>query len=198
METKRLGAKSIQKIESHDFTKRLRRYEFEIKFDITDLNIGSFEMLKRIRAVILRNKNYTLCKIARGDRLVTSVLFFLDKKRVEYSVFKYRNASMVKVKKHKIVDYQNWKIFKNEESLVIDVEDFDKKLDREKVRFKRHNYRLDNLEEYLKKKESDFEFVGNMKKERLKDFVFDHSSGFIYSFAVTYCSNRAKNERSAV
>jgi hypothetical protein len=102
---------------------------------------------------------------------------------------------MVKVKKHKIVDYQNWKIFKNEESLVIDVEDFDKKLDREKVRFKRHSYRLENLEEYLKKRESGFAFVGNMKKERLKDFVFDHSNGFIYSFAVTYCSTEGRVQR---
>lgn len=188
-----IAKKQIETIKDHNFTKELKKFEYETKFDIKDVSSGSFGILKMIRGCFDENGRYILVKIGRGDRLLTRVEFFTYGD-TEYSVFRYRGARMVKVKKHRIVKAEPFSIFKNDESLVIDRSDFSRKLVRSRHRFKRHNYRLVDLGVFLKSKNSMIS-VGEMIKERVKDFVIDSSDGRIYAVAVTFCKTKDKVQK---
>ncbi len=188
-----LSTKKLAQVKKHDFTKELKDFEYETKFDIQDNKLGSLEVLKKIRRCFDGNKRFILCEIKGGDKLLTRVSFFFGN-NTEYSLFRYRGARMVKMKKHKIVKGAPFRIFKNVEQLIIDKDDFSKKLSKVKHRFKRHNYRLVNLDKFLKEKSS-LVHIGEMVKNRVKDFVFDASDGRIYAVAVTFCRSRDKIQK---
>lgn len=96
---------------------------------------------------------------------------------------------MLKVKKHKILRKSSpIPIFKNEETPLIDKDDFQKKLKPWRYRFRRHHFSLVNLRQKLKRLEFASEkSIGRMTKIRVKDFVLDQKDGRIYAVAVTFC-----------
>lgn len=184
-----ISPKKLAQIKKHDFTKELKDFEYETKFDIKTNKLGSLEVLKKIRSCFKNNHQFILCEIKGGDKLLTHVSFFFGD-NIEYSLFRYRGARMVKIKKHRIIKGVPFSIFKNDEQLIIDKGDFSSKLKDLQHRFKRHNYRLVDLDSFLQQK-SALTDVGEMIKNRVKDFVFDARDGRIYAVAVTFC--KAKN-----
>ena len=44
-----LSPKNLAQIKKHDFTKELKNFEYETKFDIQNTKLDSFEVLKEIR-----------------------------------------------------------------------------------------------------------------------------------------------------
>lgn len=188
-----LSTKKLAQIQKHNFTKELKGFEYETKFDIQDKKDSSLEILKKIRRCFKDNQRFFLCEVKGGDKLLTRVTFFFED-NTEYSSFRYRGVRMVKVKKHRIIKGTPFRIFKNDEQLMIDKNDFSKKLNKIAHRFKRHNYRLVNLAKFLKEKSSLIQ-VGEMVKERVKDFVFDTSDGRIYAVAITFCRSKNKTQK---
>lgn len=188
-----LSPKNLSQIKRHDFTKELKDFEYETKFDIRNSGLDSLGILKKIRDCFKNNQRFILCEISGGDKLLTSVTFFFGD-NTEYSLFRYRGARMVKVKRHKIIKGAPFKIFKNDEQLIIDKDDFSKKLKKLRHRFKRHNYRLLNLDKFLKEKSS-LTKIGKMVKNRVKDFVFDARDGRIYAVAITFCKSKNKVQK---
>lgn len=188
-----MSPKKLAQIKKHDFTKELKDFEYETKFDIYGNKLDSLGVLKKIRGCFKNKQRFILCEIKGGDKLLTRVSFFFGDK-TEYSLFRYRGIRMVKVKRHKIINGTPFSIFKNDEQLIIDKDDFSKKLNRLQHRFKRHNYHLVNLGEFLKEKSSLIN-VGEMVKNRVKDFVFDVRSGRIYAVAITFCKSKNKVQK---
>src|SRR3989338_272078 len=117
--------KVLIQIKKHDFTKELKDFEYETKFDIVNSGLSDLSVLKRIEGCFDDNRRFILVKVKRGDKLVTHVSFF-TLGNVEYSLFKYRGARMVKIKKHKMIKGFPFFIFKNYEQLVVDKNDFSK------------------------------------------------------------------------
>lgn len=185
---KSLSQKNLAQIKKHDFIKELKNFEYETKFDIKNKKLSSFGILKKIRSCFKNNQHFILCEIKGGDKLLTRVSFFFGD-NAEYSLFRYRGAKMVKIKKHKIIKGMPFSIFKNNEQLIIDKDNFSSKLKDLQHRFKRHNYRLVDLNSFLKQK-SALTNVGKMIKNRVKDFVFDTRDGRIYAVAVTFCKTK--------
>ncbi|KKT28074.1 MAG: hypothetical protein UW15_C0037G0003 [Parcubacteria group bacterium GW2011_GWC1_44_10] len=129
--------KALARVKSHEFTKEFKNFEFETKFDLTKrVKLNASNFLRKIEKRFTAGSNFILCKVRGGDKLVTKVAFFA-KGNVEYSFFKYRGARMLKVKKHKIIKGIPFNIFKNVEQLLIDKEDFAKKLSRFRRRFRK-------------------------------------------------------------
>lgn len=188
-----LSQKRLAQITGHNFTKELKDFEYETKFDIKNDRLSSLGILKMIRSCFKDNQRFILCKIKNGDKLLTRVSFFVDG-NTEYSLFKYCGAKMVKVKKHKIIKGMLFSIFKNSENLLIDKNDFSKRLRDLKPRFKRHNFSLINLNSFLKQRLS-LTNIGEMIKNRVKDFVVDIYDGRIYAVAVTFCKSKNKVQK---
>jgi len=188
-----LSPKKLAQIQKHDFTKELKDFEYETKFDIQDKKLNSLEILKKIRRCFEDSQQFILCEVRGGDKLLTHVTFFFGG-NTEYSLFRYRGARMVKVKKHRIIKSTPFRIFKNDEQLIIDKDDFSKKLNKVKHRFKRHNYKLVHLDKFLREKSS-LVHIGEMVKNRVKDFVFDSTDGRIYAVAITFCKSRNKIQK---
>ncbi len=185
--------KTLARIEKHDFTKELKDFEYETKFDVTDKGgLSALGILKKIQNCFDGSKRFILSKIKGGDKLIMHVSFFtLD--GTEYSLFKYRGARMVKIKKHQIIKGSPFFIFKNNEKLVIDKNDFSELKDL-RHRFKRHNYILADLDKFLKHKPL-LVYEGEMTKNRVKDFIFDTISGKIYAVAVTFCKSGGRTQK---
>ncbi len=181
----KLTKKDLAQVIKHDFTKELKDFEYETKFDISNKKLTSFQILKKIRSCFKNTEDYQLCEIKNGDKLLTKVSFFISDK-IEYSTFIYRGARMVKIKHHKIINGKPFKIFKNDEKLIIDKGDFNTKLNDLKHRFKRHNHTLVNLDSFLSKQKK-LVSIGQMTKERVKDFVVDLNDGRIYAIAISFC-----------
>lgn len=183
-----MSLKKLAQIKKHDFAKELKNFEYETKFDIKNNKLSSFEILKKIRNCFKNNQQFVLCEIKGGDKLLTHVSFFL-RDNIEYSLFRYHAARMVKIKKHRIIKGMPFNIFKNDEQLIIDKGDFSSKLKDLQHRFKRHNYRLVDLDYFLQQK-SALTDAGEMIKNRVKDFVFNARDGRIYAVAVTFCKTK--------
>jgi hypothetical protein len=183
--------KILAQIEKHDFTKELQDFEYETKFEVTDKNLTDFGVLKKIEGGFDGNQRFVLVKIKNGDKLITHVSFF-TLNDTEYSIFKYRGARMVKIKKHRIIKSSPFFIFKNNEKLVIDKNEF-LKLKNLRHRFKRHNHILADLGKFIK--ESPLVYQGEMIKHRVKDFVFDTVNGRIYAVAVTFCKSGGRIQK---
>ena len=184
----------LKQVKNHNFTKELKDFEYETKFNIRGA-ATSLEVLRKIRACFRGNK-FTLIPIKGGDKLITKVIFYTNK-QAEYSLFKYRGARMLKVKKHKVVKiHPKISIFKNSEELLIDRHDFLTKLKNVRQRFRRHKYQLVNLDKVLEKLKADKQtkYGGKMTKVRVKDFVLD-TNGRIYSVAITFCSSGNKVQK---
>jgi len=188
-----LSPKQLAQIKKHDFTKELKDFEYETKFDIYNNTLGSLGILKKIRRCFRNNQRFIICEIKGGDKLLTRVSFFCED-NTEYSLFKYRGARMVKIKRHRVIKGTPFRIFKNDEQLVIDKDDFSKKLRKIRHRFKRHNYRLVDLDKFVKEKSSLIN-VGEMMKNRVKDFIFDALDGRIYAVAITFCKSKNKVQK---
>lgn len=188
-----VSPKKLAQIKRHDFTKELKDFEYEIKFDIKTNKLGSLEILKKIRSCFKKNHQFVLCEIKDGDKLLTHVSFFFGD-NTEYSLFRYRGARMIKIKKHRIIKGIPFSIFKNDEQLIIDKGDFSSKLSDLQHRFKRHNYRLVDLNYFLQQKSALID-VGEMIKNRVKDFVFNASDGRIYAVAITFCKSKNKIQK---
>jgi len=166
--------KIISQIIKHDFTKEFKNFEYEVKFDIKGKNPDLFGCLKKIERCFDGDSRFIPHKIRGGDKLITQAVFY-EKNGIEYSYFKYRDAKMLKVKKHSIIKT--------------------KKLQHLHHRFKRHNYFLTDLKVRLKKLVLSAEYTGNMVKTRVKDFVLDACDGRIYAVAVTFCTSRNKIQK---
>ena len=188
-----LSSKKLAQIQKHNFTKELKNFEYETKFDIKNKKFNSLEILKKIRRCFENNQRFILCEVKSGDKLLTRTAFFF-RDNTEYSLFRYRGARMVKVKKHRIIKGIPFRIFKNDEQLIIDKNDFSEKLSKIKHRFKRHNYKLVNLDKFSREKSS-LVYIGEMVKYRVKDFVFDTTDGRIYAVAITFCKSKNKIQK---
>lgn len=181
-------------IRAHNFTKELKRFEYETKFDIKNKRLSNLEILKKIRDCFKNQSQFLLCEISRGDKLSTRVLFF-TMNGIEYSLFKYRGARMLKVKKHSIIKWRGLRVFKNDERLIIDKNDFTKKLKHFSYRFRRHKYNLADLGKLLKQFAKSLNYSGEMIKERVKDFVLDAGDGRIYAVSVSFCRSGNKTQK---
>ncbi len=193
MNTARLRS-VIAKIEDHDFTKELKRFEYETKFSITTRK-SALACLRDVERCFRVPSRFLLVRIAGGDKLVTRVSFFARNNH-EYSYFAYRRARMLKVKRHRVMVRGGLPIFKNEESLLIDRSEFTKNLHRFRHRFVRHSYRLVDLRALMQR----FRFdptarVGEMVKTRVKDFVLDTRDGRVYAVAVTFCTSSGRTQK---
>ena len=186
--------KLLKTMRRHDFTKELKDFEYETKFDVRNARLGSLEILKKIRGCFKNKSQFLLCEIAGGDKLLTRVLFFVMD-GTEYSLFKYRGARMLKVKKHRIIKWRGFNVFKNDERLIIDRNDFTKKLKRFRYRFRRHKYNLADLGKLLGKNSTRLNYSGEMIKERVKDFVLNTSDGRIYAVSVSFCRSGNKTQK---
>ena len=93
------------------------------------------------------------------------VSFFQDdNSKRELSVFVYENRPMLKIKRHSVVTFHEFPVFKSDESY---------EYDREKIF---HLLMDDNVL-----------FFGNMRKTRCKDFIINPFSGLVFASAVTQC-----------
>lgn len=194
LKNKRNLGHEIKKIRRHDFTKELKDFEFETKFQI--INHDSAQVfLKKIERCFKNSARFILCKISSGDKLLTKVYFHV-KNGAEHSLFKYRGARMLKVKKHKVLKYGALPIFKNDEKLLIDRGDFEKHLNKWRYRFRRHKYSLVDLGKTLEKLGvPPQQNMITMAKLRLKDFVLDAEDGRIYAISVTFCKSRGRIQK---
>ena len=103
---------------------------------------------------------------------------------------------MVKVKRHHVRKQGGLPIFKNEEHILIDRDDFAEKLYRLRHRFARHSYRLVDLDALMQRLRLDpSTSIGTMTKIRVKDFVFDTRDGRVYAVAVTFCASRGRTQK---
>ena len=68
----------IARITDHNFTKELKRYEFETKFAISTRK-GALACLRDVERCFRVQSHFVLIKIAGGDKLVTRVSFFCTK-----------------------------------------------------------------------------------------------------------------------
>lgn len=185
----------IKQIRRHDFTKELKEIEYETKFDIQSETDDCFTVLKKIRECFRDAREFLLCKIRNGDALSTHVVFFTEN-ALEYSLFLYRGAKMIKIKRHGIVKNTAFTVFKNHEELVIDKSDFVRKLSKQRCRFRRHTYRLVDVFRYWNNTGSPTrKYAGVMEKKRAKDFVLDTHDGRIYAIAVTFCRSGNKIQK---
>src|SRR3989344_2737882 len=177
----------IDRVKEHNFTKELKDYEYEAKFDIENDNASLLDCLKSVRKSFSSNLDYVVCSFRNGDKIKMNVDFFIDGDR-EYSYFKYKGANMLKVKNHNLIKNNSFTIFKNKESLLIEKEDFENKLTGFRVRFKKHNFKIKPKKYILDIINSDKILrAGSMMKERVKDFVVDLRYGRIYSISVSFC-----------
>lgn len=135
--------------------------EYEIKLECIDKNKTLSELLKLVELAIDSSNLYQTDKVRTKTEMVS--YFFVDKKN-EYSIFRYEEKVMLKIKKHNILKSYKFPIFKNTENFMY------------------------NLSEIAVKLESkNIVYVGNMIKRRIKDFVIDNQDGRIYSLAITIC-----------
>lgn len=193
---KRSLPKILSQIRSHEFTKELKDFEFETKFDVRkEVGLSASALLAKVEKCFAGHPYFILCKVRGGDKLVAKVVFFA-KENTEYSFFKYRGARMIKVKKHKIIKGIPFSIFKNIEGLLIDKKDFEKKLNRFKRRFRKHKYSLVDINKTFKKLGlSKSNSMGKMIKVRVKDFVFDARDGRIYAVAISFCKSGGRTQK---
>lgn len=184
----------IARIKDHDFTKELKRFEFETKFSITSRK-DALSCLDDVVRNVETQSPFVLVRIPTGDRLVTRVSFFI-KGDVEYSYFTYRGARMLKVKRHWILLRGGFPIFKNEERLLIDRDDFARKLSRYRRRFARHSYRLIDIRARMRAlRFAPSKQLAVMEKDRVKHFVLDVRDGRVYAVAVTHCTSGGQTQR---
>ncbi|HLE07119.1 MAG TPA: hypothetical protein VI933_00680 [archaeon] len=190
-----IPASVIKQIKDHNFNKELKDSEYETKFNVTSKG-SIMNLLEKIETLFSKNRNFLLCKVKGGDKLLTKVTFF-ENSGIEYSFFRYRGARMIKVKIHRIISTRPIPIFGNDEQLLIDKKDFLGKLQYARHRFKRHKYTLINLEKVLEKLKSDkkTKVVGEMLKTRVKDFVLNSNDGRIYAVAVTFCKSKNRIQK---
>ncbi len=191
----RVHPATLKQIYDHDFTKELKDFEYETKFDIRARTNDSLHILKKVETCFKNVYPFVLCKIRAGDKLVTRVLFFTHG-GFEYTLFRYRGARMLKVKKHTILTRGALPVFKSTEKLLIDRNDFARKLHAVRHRFKRHNYRLVNIREMQNRLGfSESMTIGTMIKTRVKDFVLDTRDGRVYSVGITFCASKNKVQK---
>lgn len=184
----------IARIADHDFTKERKRLEYETKFAIVS-RVGALTCLNTIVRSIDAQSHYVLVRISGGDKLVTRVVFFV-RGDYEYTSFAYRGARMLKVKRHRVLRRNGLPIFKNEERLLIDREDFARNLRRYRHRFARHSYRLVDIRARMRALGFALSAqLGVMEKTRVKHFVLDTRDGRVYAVAVTYCTSGGRTQR---
>lgn len=184
----------LSRIIAHDFTKELKQFEFEVKFDIRPQQRDSLACLRKVEQCFIGHQQFMLCKIKGGDKLITRVSFY-TKGNSEYTLFTYRGARMLKVKKHRIIRAGGLSIFKSDERLLIDRRDFMKYLEPLRHRFKRHSYRLVKLDKMCTRLQLAGSQIGWMVKTRVKDFIFDPRDGRIYAVAVTFCKSGGRVQK---
>lgn len=190
----RLPRRDLERVRAHRFTKERTEYEYETKFQVLSRHATSLQVLKRVRACfVLRDSPFALCAMKRGDRLSTQVTFFL-KGKTEYSLFRYRGVRMIKLKRHRILKGKRYPIFKNIETLLIDKTEFERHPEIH-YRFTRHHYKLINVDALIRLLTTRGSIIGEMTKERVKDFVVDARDGRIYAVAVTFCTSRRHTQK---
>jgi hypothetical protein len=185
---------TIVRIRDHRFTKERKQFEYETKFAIASRK-DALACLNRIVQRMEERSPFVLVRIPGGDKLVTRVAFFAKGNR-EYTSFAYRGARMLKVKRHRVLTRDRLPIFKNDEWLLIDRDDFTRKLSRFRHRFARHSYRLVDIRAQIRA----LGFLssaqlGVMEKTRVKHFVLDARDGRVYAVAVTHCVSGRRIQR---
>ena len=88
----------IERIRKTDFEKEFRGEEFEIKFSLENTGRNPMKYLEAVVSSLKRYDRYIACHIPKGDMLFTNVRFFLHNGR-EHTIFRYKGARMIKVKK---------------------------------------------------------------------------------------------------
>lgn len=190
----RLPRRDLERVRAHHFTKERTEYEYETKFQVRSRHATSLQVLQQVRACfVLDGSPLALCTMERGDRLSTQVTFFL-KGKTEYSLFRYRGVRMIKLKRHRILKGKQYSVFKNIETLLIDQAEFEQHPEIHH-RFTRHHYKLINVETLIRLLTTRGIVIGEMTKERVKDFVIDPRDGRIYAIAITFCTSHRRTQK---
>ncbi len=101
---------------------------------------------------------------------------------------------MIKLKRHRILKGTHYSIFKDIETLLIDKTEFEQHPEIHH-RFTRHHYKLINVDALIHPLTMRGVIIGEMTKERVKDFVIDTRDGRIYAVAVTFCASRGRTQK---
>ena len=100
------------------------------------------------------------------------VEFFYNKiTQEEYSVFLYEQMPMLKNKIHSVVSERNFSILKSREVFVYDKDEI-----------------------YSIIEDKNVVYMGEMRKERCKDFIFDEINKIVFASAVTRCTANGKRQ----
>lgn len=161
---------SITKMTGERLKKYNKKYEYEIKLN-TDKKMSLYAINKMI-SDLFEKEDY--CYINRVERYTDyNVDYFLDmKKDYEYSVFLYEGKIMLKIKKHEKKLHSSTNIFKSSEQFVYDGT---------------------RILEYINS--VNLVYMGSMRKERVKDFIIDFKSGFVYASAVSLCTVNGREQK---
>ncbi|CAG7659188.1 hypothetical protein PAECIP111802_07458 [Paenibacillus allorhizosphaerae] len=140
--------------------------EYEIKFKILEEGLRIQEYLYRFEDSFTRSSRYLVDRVQECTNMTS--YFFTDKEK-EYSIFKYKNETMLKIKKHRIIEGDQFPIFVNEELF--------------------HTKSSEIISQIM---QPAIIYKGRMVKHRIKDFIVDTIDGRVYSLAVTICEASGK------
>lgn len=144
-------------------------YEYEIKLNFTNEN-DIRQINKEVSDLIEKKEEYIINRCNyESDYMVE---FFCNKiTQEEYSVFLYEQIPMLKNKIHSVVCEGNFSILKSREVFVYD---------------KNEIYSIIEDRNAL--------YMGEMRKERCKDFIFDKTNKMVFASAVTRCTANGKRQ----
>ncbi len=144
--------------------KELPELEFEIKFSINKnrVNCSALEILTEFESLFSTDRKY----FVDGINIETNMNpHFFVVNDIEYSIFKYNEKVLLKLKNHNI-------FYKNEIPLYINKKSF--------------IYETQPILDFIQEKE--INYYGEIVKKRAKSFLIDKETGQIYSCAATICN----------
>lgn len=156
---------------------KIHRYykdtEYEIKLNLKNKDKSLEDYLFDVENIISKSNQYDVDKVQTKTQMKTH--FFADNSN-EYSIFRYENKVMLKIKNHNIVQNGLFPIFCNTETFLYELGEIKTKIANDNV-----------------------QYMGNMIKNRIKDFIIDTNNGLTYSLAITICeSNGVKQHQLEV
>jgi hypothetical protein len=153
---------AITCIKKKQTNKEYETKEFETKFSFAKNGLKREEYHRIVVSFLSDECRYFCAKVDLCSDLVS---YFFVGDDTEYSVFTWEGSKLLKVKNHKIVEADNFYVFENVELFERDV----------------NKIRETILAPHV-------QHIGSMRKQRIKDFVFDTFDGRFYSIATTICS----------
>lgn len=164
-----IGAKGFSQIQK--VGRDLPEKEYEIKFELVDKSLELERYLDIFESHMMNHTQYIVDPVQTVSDIDT---YFFTDNAMEYSVFRYENELMLKVKNHIILDEFSLPVFANNESFIYTTKVV-----------------LDCLVQ------PQVQYIGSMKKRRIKNFLLDSLDGKVYSIAFTICESNHQRQYQA-